>query len=369
MSDLQTPVATLSAQAETELEAGRALQALVHLEHALAAWPEQSSLIVMRGRALRMLGRLHEAIDCHSKALTVDPRAAMAYAERARVRQELGEEEAALADYQAAVALAPDRHDWLLALAVLLADRGHRDAAREALLRAGALGAPSEHVRFLLASLGAVPPPPALPGDYVRTLFDAYAPRFERHLTRRLHYRAPQYLADAVLPLLGTRRWQIVDLGCGTGLMGGLLRPSAERLEGVDLSAGMIAQARARGLYDSLHVGDLVAFLHARSQRYDVCIAADVFVYLGDLAPVFAALRAALRPEGIAAFTVEALDEGEYRLQPTRRYAHSRRYVEALALAHGFAPSGITRRVLRRDGGSDVSGYVAVFRRRPTMRR
>jgi predicted TPR repeat methyltransferase len=365
MSDASVPVTEFDELAAAELAAGRPLQALVHLERALAIQPAAAPLLVRRGRAMHMLGRLHEAIDCHSRALTVDPRAAIAYAERARARHELGEEESALADYHAALQLQPERHDWRLAQAVMLGDRNDLDAARQALEQARALGANPHHVEFLLASLGAAAAPASLPGDYVSALFDAYAPRFERHLTRRLNYRAPHHLADALLPLLGSRRWRIADLGCGTGLMGRLLRARADRLEGVDLSAGMIEQARAAGIYDGLHVGDLVAFLDARPQRYDVAIAADVFVYIGDLAPVFAALGTALRPEGIAAFTVEALDEGEYRLQQTRRYAHSRRYIEALAHAHGFASSGITRRTLRRNGDTEISGYVAVFRRRP----
>jgi predicted TPR repeat methyltransferase len=71
-----------------------------------------------------------------------------------------------------------------------------------------------------------------------------------------------------------------------------------------------------------------------------------------------------LHGEGFVAFTVEALDEGDFRLLPTRRYAHSRRYVEAIAQAHGFVCSGMTRQTLRRNGEEEISGYVAVFRRR-----
>ena len=110
---------------------------------------------------------------------------------------------------------------------------------------------------LLMAALTGAPPPPLPPSSYVSALFDAYAPHFERHLTRKLNYRAPQLLADVLLPLLAGRRGRIADLGCGTGLMGRLLRGQASELDGVDLSPAMIEQAKACGVYDALDVGDL----------------------------------------------------------------------------------------------------------------
>ena len=96
------------------------------------------------------------------------------------------------------------------------------------------------------------------------------------------------------------RRWyRAADLGCGTGLMGPLLRPHVSgRLEGVDLSQGMVDKARAKGCYDHLAVEELVAYLDGSAGQegvqcggsggYDLLVAADVFVYIGDLGPVFA---------------------------------------------------------------------------------
>ena len=44
----------------------------------------------------------------------------------------------------------------------------------------------------------------------------------------------------------------MLDLGCGTGLAGEAFRPHVDWLEGVDLSPGMIAQARKKTIYDRL---------------------------------------------------------------------------------------------------------------------
>lgn len=354
-------------QALLALETNRPLDALAGFDQVLARQPALAAAMDGRAQALRRLGRLHEAVDWYGRALEASPDFAEALVHRARCHQEMGEDVLALADFQRALRLQPQRHDWHLACATLLAT-DDPTAAKAALQEAARCGAAPAQVDFMLAALTGAPPPPLPPSSYVSALFDAYAPHFERHLTRKLHYRAPQLLADVLLPLLAGRRGRIADLGCGTGLMGRLLRGQASELEGVDLSPAMIEQAKACGVYDALDVGDLVAFLRARSDHYDIAVAADVFVYIGDLAPVFAALKQALRIEGMTAFTVEALDEGDFVLQPTRRYAHSRAYIERVAAAHGFASRGITRRTLRMNGDAEVAGYVCVFARRRERR-
>ena len=53
----------------------------------------------------------------------------------------------------------------------------------------------------------------------------------------------------------------------------------------------MIEKARARDIYDNLSIGDIETAL---SGRYDLVVAADTLVYLGDLSPVFAAVSAHL---------------------------------------------------------------------------
>lgn len=356
------------ARAEQALAQGDALGALALIDRALSVAPDDPQILVGRARALRGLARAHEALACCDTALQSHPQCAEAHAERALCHHELGDDDAACHDWQAALALQPQRADWLLRFATLLSDANRLEAAIAMIDRAEAAHAAVDDVHFLRAALGVAVPPSAPPAGYVEALFDGYASRFERHLTRRLRYRAPQLLANALLPLLGGQRLRVVDLGCGTGLMGALVRDHASQLDGVDLSAAMIERARGKRIFDRLQVGDLVAFLQEAPERYDLAVAADVFCYLGDLAPVFQALRHALAGGGFLAFSVEALEEGEFRLQPTRRFAHARRYIEDLARAQGFAARGITRRVLRRNGENDVWGYVAVFQRQERRR-
>ena len=210
-----------------------------------------------------------------------------------------------------------------------------------------------------------LPAPAQVPSQSVADLFDRYAGTFDEHLRGKLGYRAPELIAAAVeANRTSGAGMDVLDLGCGTGLCGPLLRPMAKTLVGVDLSPGMIDKARERGVYDRLEVGDLIETLRRSPRAYDLLVAADVFVYLGDLAPTFEAAAAALRPGGLLVFTVEAATKGDrYQLQQaSRRYAHSQGYLRRLAGMYGFETCSLTGIEARVDAGRPVSGYLAVLR-------
>jgi predicted TPR repeat methyltransferase len=154
----------------------------------------------------------------------------------------------------------------------------------------------------------------------------------------------------------------VLDAGCGTGLCGPLLRPLACLLEGVDLSPLMLERARDTGLYDGLYCGDMVGYLRVRPSSTDVIVAADVFVYVGDLKPVFSVARLALRGGGRFAFSVEQHEGAEaFVLRASGRYAHSRAGIESLAHSHGFVIHEIAPGTLRQESGEDMRGLLVVL--------
>ena len=140
-------------------------------------------------------------------------------------------------------------------------------------------------------------PPAQIPGVLLTDLFDRYAPTFDDHLRGELQYTLPEKITDAIAAVRPAGLQDVLDLGCGTGLCGPLLRPWAEHLCGVDLSPLMIEQAKAREVYDTLEVADLVTAMRQAERGFDLLVAADVFLYIGDLSPVFEA--AALLIAGI----------------------------------------------------------------------
>lgn len=271
---------------------------------------------------------------------------------------------AAAADlYRQAAELAPGFASAWFALGETREALADRDGAIAAFGQAQAadpddcLGA-----RLRLAGLGAADPATKELHAYVRTLFDQYAPRFDRAL-EDLGYRAPALLRDAVTRH-GARFGTVLDLGCGTGLAGAAFRPHADWLSGVDLSPGMIEEARRKGIYDRLAVGDIAQFLagqpHASAH---LVIAADVFAYVADLADVCAAVARVLAPGGLFGFTVETHDGEGAIVGAKMRYAHGETFVRAAIADARLTVVELKSASTRTENRIPVPGLLVLARR------
>jgi predicted TPR repeat methyltransferase len=274
-----------------------------------------------------------------------------------------------LATIQRALEANPRSVELLLTLAKLFRHMDRPQDALGAYRRVLAVDPSREDVQHMIAALSGAPPgaaPSRAADAYVAEEFDGFAARYDEVLVGWLEYRGPEILHRAVSAVLGTHPppQDIVDLGCGTGLAARVFRPMARRLEGVDLSARMIDRARARALYDSLAVDEIGRFLAGKPGAYTLAIAADVLIYFGDLAPVFAAVAGALRPRGLFAFTVEAESGPDYRLTASGRYAHDDGYVRRAAEAAGFEVVRATDETVRKEKLRPVQSRCYVLRPR-----
>jgi predicted TPR repeat methyltransferase len=270
------------------------------------------------------------AADILTQVLETAPGFATAWFALALIREQTGDRAGAIAAFEAA-----------------------RDADREDFHGA----------RLHLARLGAGEATPSMTSVYVRRLFDQHAPEFDQALVERLDYRAPELLLEAVRAVAGEsmRFGSVLDLGCGTGLAGAAFRPYCDWLEGVDISPGMIEQARAKGLYDRLIVADLLEFLAGEAgAQHHLVLAADVFVYCSDLAPIAALAAGVMAPGGLFAFTVETSDDPGVRLQETLRYAHGEAHVRAAIAAAGLNVLHLALVSTRSEKGAPVPGLLTV---------
>lgn len=203
------------------------------------------------------------------------------------------------------------------------------------------------------------------PAPYVRHLFDQFADKYDAHMVEQLSYRAPSILRTLAgfLGLGAGRKLSILDLGCGTGLSGAAFADLAARLDGVDLSARMLAAAKAIGVYTRLACADVEDFLARERRRYDLILAADTLVYLGDLDAVFRCAASRLKEGGMFLFTVEKKPGRGYDLGKKRRYRHSEIYLRECAGRAGLEAAGLIGCVPRVDSGKPVKGLALALQR------
>jgi predicted TPR repeat methyltransferase len=252
-----------------------------------------------------------------------------------------------------------------LRLAIRLLNSRLFDPARPCLERVLCEEPGEVMARHLLSAISGENPDRPVDG-YVRQLFDASAATFDQELVSKLGYVIPREMVDAVKAVAGVGGpWDVLDLGCGTGLVGVEIASCSRRLTGVDLAPNMVEHARSRNIYSELHCEDLMTTL-SQDVRYDVVTAADVFIYVGKLDDVVPAIRRALRPGGLFAFSAEAAETtAGYRLGVMGRYAHDTGYLRRLAAENGFEVELLRETRIRFEHRRPVSGWLTVWRAPP----
>jgi predicted TPR repeat methyltransferase len=356
---------TLANLGATRLRAGRVGDAIPVLEQALEIEPDDLQSRSHLGIAFGAVGRHADALACHDRVLAAEPEHAASWLARGEALRFLGRHDEALAAFERANAIAPSLAAAWTQRGNILRDKGRLDDARHAFEQALLHRGDPELNGYFLAALSGRNVPAQAPVGYVRRFFDEYAASFDAHLVGSLAYRAPQALVGRIIAA-GERRFRsALDLGCGTGLCGPLLKPLSERLTGIDLSQRMLDRAAALRVYDALMREEIVAHLRSTNERHDLLVAADVFIYIGALGPVLEGAARVLAPDGLFAFTAEAAgdDSQDAVLLPSLRYAHSERHLRALAAQQGLAVVSLVRAALRREQEREVAGLYVVLRR------
>jgi predicted TPR repeat methyltransferase len=283
-------------------------------------------------RDLQLKGDLVAAADLLEQAIELSPNFASAWFTLGKIREQLGQHDAAIAALRKAREADPNDHH----------------GASLHLMRLGA-----EAIA-------------AMPQAYVQALFDQYAPRFEAALVDDLGYRGPSLLFRAVLAVRSAAKKPAffkcaIDLGCGTGLAATAFAKEVDRFIGFDLSPKMIERARATSLYAELEVADLVQGLRSRPDASaDLVLAADTMVYLSDLSAVLNEARRVLAAGGLLAFTVETHAGDGVIIGEALRYAHGASYVRAATAAAGLRLTHLEDLSARNEDNVPVPGLVAV---------
>lgn len=297
-----------------------------HLLAAFAQNPNIPGIKTMIGNALRLQSRLDEAEKWLAEGVARNADDAEAHNGLAMVAYQRDDLTTARQHLSVALRLQPDNQGY-------------------------------QHMDAVLS--GKTPEQP--PEEMTRTLFDRYASRFDSHLVTALKYRVPQILAARILELYPDRKLNVLDLGCGTGLLGAALGLIEGFFVGVDLSLPMLEEAKKHNVYARLHHVNLLDALAATdAAEYEVIVAADVFVYMGALDAAISGAFKVLRPGGWLFFSVEAApDSGpDFTVEKSMRYSHKPQYLKDLLARNGFVSVSTEDLDLRMEQDVAIPGLI-----------
>ncbi len=371
---------------------GRSEEGIALIERARAIVPDDPGLLMNLGNVRLEAGQGEGALDAYREMLRLAPDLANGWSNMGVLLRALGQSEHAEEALRKAIALDPNNAGAWHNLGNLFLSADRIPEAVECGLRSLTLLPGNKVGRKLLGVaygyLGETEKAKAVfrdwladePGDptaehhlaalegrtperasdaYVERVFDEFAVSFDARL-ETLQYRAPELVHRCLAERVGAASpVAVLDVGCGTGLVGPLVRPLASRLVGIDLSANMLAKARQRDVYDTLEKAEFIAFLAGTPEQFGAILAADALCYVGRMEAFARNALAALTPGGILVASFEADANGaDVALTHTGRYTHGEDYLTRTFADAGFAETRCTAEVLRMETGMPVDGYI-----------
>jgi predicted TPR repeat methyltransferase len=318
---------------------------------------------------LRAQGKLKEAAASYERAIFLKPDYADAHNNLGNVWKTLGQGDKARVSFERALDLKPGNPDTHYNLGVLCSDCGDREEAARHFQRGLDLDPDdSRGTGMLLAHLGLASVPERTPQAQLLSIYDVRSRFWDRESTYFGHTLVAEGLRKHARPT----KLDILDIGCGTGLVGVQVRPLAGRLDGVDISPAMLEKAKAKGLYDGLFKADLAPFLAQHAGSYDAVLGAATLIHFGNLQAVFKAVALCLRDKGLFVFTLfsHEADGTDFavaandKLARSGCYTHSADYVQRLAPECGFSIEALEKTVHEHDpDGNPIPGLLVVLRR------
>ncbi|MBU0664069.1 MAG: tetratricopeptide repeat protein [Proteobacteria bacterium] len=339
-------------------------------------------------------GDYSKAAQAYEEAAKLCPEDGDIFFNLALTRKKLGQFDKAFSCYQKVLAITPDAEDVLYNLGVLCKDLHHHADAiwflekvvknnpehAQALNNLGYLYHMEREVdkaivtfqklialdhnaimaSHMLAALTGQTTAMA-PDTYIRTVFDSFSEHYDESMVDKLGYSTPAQLREMLTGKDIHRFPFTLDMGCGTGLSGESFQDLTEKLIGLDLSPKMLEAAGKKGFYDSLHETDICSFLRENKTSFDLFLAADVFIYTGDLREIFTLVNERAAAGGLFLFSTELADQG-FCLKPMGRYGHAESYIRDLAQETGFSVIKVVTTNIRKEKEEWIAGKLYLLR-------
>jgi predicted TPR repeat methyltransferase len=363
-ADAHDPL-TLHAMGVEAFRAGQLQRAADLITAAIAGSGQMPDFHYNLGIVLKAQGKLREAAASYANAIALKPDYGDAHNNLGNVWKALGEADRARASFEEALRTKPGNADTHYNLGILCGEAAERDRALQYFQRCLECDPEDSHgVRIVMAHLGAAGAPQRTPPAHLLKLYEVRSRFWDAE-----RYFGASLVAEELRAHAAGDRLDILDIGCGTGLVGALVRPLAGRLDGIDLSPAMLEKAQAKGVYDGLARGDFVTLMVERKAHYDAVLGAASLIHFGSLGEIFRAAAIALRKQGLFIFTLFPGDAedfaaaSDYRLAQSGCFTHSAAYVRRLAGTCGFAVEALKDVVHEHDpDGNPLAGLLAVLR-------
>jgi len=310
-------------------------------------------------------GKYKQAIQPLKKIIAINNRHNYALYALGYVYQNLGELDAAYTVIKRGIKFHPNDHKFYELFGIVQGLRGKLRSGAAAYQRALNLRPDLVVSNYLIYGMRGINLPIAS-REYIIEVFNDYADYFEKNLVEELRYCAHQQLVVYLRSFWHIETLNLVlDLGCGTGLLGQELSANfkIKRLIGVDLAEKMLAESQKKNIYHQLVQADVIDYLRLNEEKFDLLAATDVFVYIGDLRPVFMQAYKSIRAGGYFGFSVESMQRGQYKLYASGRYKHSLGYITSLSHEFGFSEINSQPIDLRKESGNIVAGYLVLLQK------
>ncbi len=338
--------------------------AILNYKKAIDIKPDYDEALNNMGMSLEEKGDIVGAIDKYNKVLAINPKHAGAYYNLGNVFYSKDNLVLAIENFNRAIDIEPDYSDAYFNLGNALNKQGKLKEAIETFKRAFLIEPDNKKVQHILASLIGEKTETA-PREYVENLFDGYAKNFETSLVDKLQYKIPKLIRDILIKLNDNKTLgSVLDLGCGTGLLGPEIKNHCSKLQGIDLSKKMLAIANQKNVYEKLSQFDIVEYLSTMPLEFDYYIALDVFIYVGKLTEIFRLIKSRNKKPGYLVFSTEHTEKDGYHLLKTGRYSHSKSYIESLCKKFDYNISHFSTNNLRKEKSTFIKGgiYVLCFK-------
>lgn len=337
-------------------EQGDYAKAAQAYEEAAALCPDDTDIFYNLALTRKKLGQFDKAFSCYEKVLTITPDAEDALYNLGVLCKDLHHHADGIWFFEQVIRTNPNHTQALNNLGYLYHLEREVDKAIATYQKLIDLDYNTVMATHMLAALTGQTPATA-PEDYIRKVFDTFSERFEESLVDKLGYSVPEQLRAMLIGRDNHRFPTTLDMGCGTGLSGEAFQDLTEKLIGLDLSPKMLEVAGKKGLYDSLHETDICSFLREDTTSFDLILAADVFIYSGDLSEIFVLVKKRAAAGGLFLFSTESADQ-DFFLKSTGRYGHAESYIRRLAEENDFAVVKVTAANIRKEKEEWITGHL-----------